>query len=90
MGHKVSPKLFRLGVIYQWHAKWFSKRNMGDTLKSDVLIRAFLKDKLKDALINHIDIERTGANVNIIIHAAKPGLIICRSGGGHLKFYKIN
>lgn len=82
MGHKVSPKLFRLGVIFPWHARWFSKRNMGDTLREDVLVRAFLKEKLKDALIDSIDIERTGANMNIIIHAAKPGLIIGRGGAG--------
>lgn len=82
MGHKVSPKLFRLGVIFPWHARWFHKRNIGDTLREDIEMRAFLKEKLKEALIDRVDIERTGGNVNIIIHAAKPGLIIGRGGAG--------
>lgn len=82
MGHKISPKLFRLGTIYNWNARWFDKKNFGDTLHEDVVIRDFLKNKLKEALIDRVTIERTGNNLNISIHAAKPGLIIGRGGAG--------
>ncbi len=82
MGHKISPKLFRLGTLYNWNARWFNKKHLGETIREDVTIREFLKNKLKEALIDRIVIERTGSNLNVIIHAAKPGLIIGRGGAG--------
>ena len=82
MARKISPKLFRLGTIYNWNARWFDNKNFGDTLHEDVVIRDFLKNKLKEALIDKIIIERTGSNLNVVIHAAKPGLIIGRGGAG--------
>ncbi|OGY44307.1 MAG: 30S ribosomal protein S3 [Candidatus Buchananbacteria bacterium RIFCSPHIGHO2_01_FULL_39_14] len=82
MGQKVHPKIFRMGVIYSWDSKWFSRREFPKFLKQDVLIRKFLKKELKDASVSQIEIERSPAAVTIIIHSAKPGVIIGRGGQG--------
>lgn len=80
MGHKVHPKAFRLGVIYTSNSKWFAKNNFRVFLKEDVQIRRFLKHKLREAGVDRIEIERFAAKMNIIIHSAKPGMIIGRGG----------
>jgi len=82
MGQKVNPKIFRIGVIRGWDSKWFSKRNFIPFLKQDVIIRKFLKAKLKDAGLARIEIERSAERLNIIIYAVRPGVIIGRSGVG--------
>jgi len=82
MGQKVNPKIFRIGVIKGWDSKWFSKRNFSAYLKQDIAIKKFLKKKLKDSAVSKIEIERSAENLNIIIHAVRPGTIIGRSGVG--------
>lgn len=83
MGHKVHPKAFRLGGIYTWDSRWFSnKKNYMVLLREDILIREYLKEKLKNAIISKIEIERSANNLVINIHSAKPGIIIGRSGVG--------
>jgi len=82
MGHKVNPKVIRLGITRTWDSKWFSTRNFIIYLKQDVAIRKLLKEKLKDAGIAKIEIERSGESLNIIIHAVRPGVIIGRGGLG--------
>ncbi len=84
MGQKVNPKGFRLGQIYTWNSKWFSNKSKEyqTRLRQDILIRNFLKEKLKEAGIDSIIIERSANSLTIIIRAAKPGLIIGRSGAG--------
>ena len=84
MGQKVHPKIFRTGQsqIYTWESKWFGKKKYALYLKQDVLIREFLKKKLKDSSVAKIEIERTANVVTIIIHSAKPGVIIGHAGKG--------
>ncbi|MFH1030889.1 MAG: 30S ribosomal protein S3 [bacterium] len=82
MGHKVNPKIIRMGIIKTWDSKWFAKKNYGDFLRQDVNIRKFLKKQLRDAAIDKIEIERSGDDIKIILHSAKPGIIIGRSGVG--------
>ena len=82
MGHKVNPKVIRLGITRTWESKWFARQNYQIYLRQDVLIRKFLKAKLKDAGIAKIEIERSGENLNIIIRAVRPGVIIGRGGMG--------
>lgn len=84
MGQKVHPKIFRIGQnqIYTWESKWFSKKNYVSYLKQDILIKRFFKKALKEASIAKIEIERTANVVTIIIHSAKPGLIIGHAGKG--------
>lgn len=82
MGHKVNPKIIRMGIIKTWDSEWFAKKNYGDFLRQDVNIRKFLKKQLRDAAIDKIEIERSGDDIKIILHSAKPGIIIGRSGVG--------
>lgn len=84
MGRKVHPSVFRFSSIKKPNARWFAsdRQTFQDFLKSDVGIRKFLTKKLKDASVDHIDIERTNKVINIVIHSGKPGFIIGRSGAG--------
>ncbi|MBU0625083.1 30S ribosomal protein S3 [Patescibacteria group bacterium] len=83
MGQKVHPKIFRTGIIYSWSSKWFgSKRNMPDLLREDSHIRSFLQQRLKEASVDRIDIDRTPRAVTVTVHTAKPGYIIGRGGAG--------
>ncbi len=84
MGQKVHPKIFRTGQsqIYTWNSKWFAKKDYVARLKQDVAIRDFIKKNLKDAAVAKIEIERTANAVTVVIHSAKPGLIIGHAGTG--------
>jgi len=80
----VHPKIFRTGQsqIYTWNSKWFAKKDYVARLRQDVDIRDFLKKTLKEAAVAKIEIERTANAVTVIIHSAKPGLIIGHAGTG--------
>jgi small subunit ribosomal protein S3 len=84
MGRKVHPKIFRTGQsqIYTWNSKWFAKKDYVARLRQDVGIRNFLKKVLKEAAVAKIEIERTANSVTVVIHSAKPGLIIGHAGTG--------
>jgi small subunit ribosomal protein S3 len=89
MGHKVHPKVFRMGVIYSWGSKWFArKKDYADRVREDVQIKDFVFANLKDAGIDNVEIERKGDAIVVIVHAAKPGIIIGRSGIGSEGFKK--
>lgn len=80
MGQKVNPVGMRIGIIRDWESKWFAGKEYGTLLMEDVKIRDYIKDKLKDAAVSHIDIERAANRVNITIHTAKPGMVIGKGG----------
>jgi len=79
----VHPKVFRMGIIYSWGSKWFAKKkDYADLVREDVLIKSFVFENLKDAGVDSVEIERKGDAVTIVINAAKPGVVIGRSGAG--------
>ncbi|HEY0828722.1 MAG TPA: 30S ribosomal protein S3 [Bacilli bacterium] len=81
MGQKVNPVGFRVGIIRDWESKWYaSDKDFGDLLLEDCKIRDYLKKKLKDSAVSHIDIERAANRVNVTIHTAKPGMVIGKGG----------
>jgi small subunit ribosomal protein S3 len=83
MGHKVHPKIHRTPFIFAWDSKWFAKNDQySHVLEQEIKIRDFLAKKLKEAGIDAVSIERNPKEVNITILAAKPGVIIGRSGQG--------
>jgi small subunit ribosomal protein S3 len=83
MGQKVHPKVFRLGITRGWDGVWFAgKKNFPKLLQEDVRIRSYVMKTLKDALIDRVEIERSRQEVRLVIHAAKPGIIIGRQGSG--------
>jgi len=80
VGQKVNPVGLRIGIIRDWESKWYADKDFGDLLMEDVKIREFLKNKLKDAAVSHIEIERAANRVNVTIHTAKPGMVIGKGG----------
>ena len=82
MGQKVHPKIFRIKNIYTWDSKWFARKDYQKFLEEDVKIRTFLMKELRGAAIDRVDIERTQNSLTVIIHTAKPGMIIGRGGQG--------
>jgi small subunit ribosomal protein S3 len=83
MGRKIKPNSLRIGITKGWQANWFSKKsNFKTLLEEDVLIRKIIKEKIGNAGIDKILIERTANNYKIFIKASRPGLIIGRGGKG--------
>ena len=82
MGHKVNPHGLRVGVIKKWDSNWFaSKSDMGDLIVEDHKLRKFLKEKLYAAGLSKSVIERDASGkIKVILHVAKPGMVIGRGG----------
>ncbi len=82
MGQKVNPHGLRVGVINGWDSMWYAEKDFADNLVEDYQIRKFLKNKLYNAGISKIEIERASDKlIKIKVHAAKPGVIIGKGGG---------
>jgi small subunit ribosomal protein S3 len=82
MGHKVNPKIFRVGTVYGWDSKWFNRKTYKELLRQDVELRAFLREALREAAVDRIEIERGANQVTVTIHSGKPGFVIGRAGTG--------
>ncbi len=82
MGQKVHPTGFRLGVIKDWSSRWYaSDKRYREYLMEDHKIRELIKKRWYNAGISKIEIERVAAEiVRIIVHAARPGLVIGKKG----------
>lgn len=81
MGQKVNPIGFRLAVSKDWRSKWYApEREFADALHSDLAIRKYLKEKLMQAALSKIIIERAWNQVRVTLHTARPGLVIGRKG----------
>jgi len=82
MGQKISPTSFRTGISKDWASHWFGGRKYVRYLKDDVAVRSFLAKKLKGMSVDRIELERGTDLLNVIVHTARPGLIIGRGGTG--------
>ncbi len=81
MGQKVNPIGFRLAVRRNWESRWFAtKRDFPAFILEDYRIREFLKEKLRQAAVPRIFIERAGPKVRVRIWTARPGVVIGRKG----------
>ena len=80
MGQKVNPHGLRVGIIKDWDSKWYAEGEFSDYLVEDYNIRKYLKKKLFSAGISKIEIERASDRVRVIVHTAKPGVIIGKGG----------
>ncbi len=81
MGQKVNPHGLRVGVIKDWDAKWYAdKDNYSELLHEDIEIRKHIKEKMFEAGISRIVIERAANRLKIDIHTARPGMVIGRGG----------
>ena len=81
MGQKVNPHGMRVGIIKDWDSRWYAeKKDFADSLIEDHKIRTYIKKKLYPAGISKIEIERSLGRVRVIIHTAKPGVVIGKGG----------
>ncbi|MDR2044396.1 MAG: 30S ribosomal protein S3 [Clostridium sp.] len=80
MGQKVNPHGLRVGVNKDWDSRWYAEGDFADYLVEDYEIRKFLKKKLYGAGVSKIEIERASDRVKVIIHTAKPGVVIGKGG----------
>jgi small subunit ribosomal protein S3 len=90
MTHTVHPYAHRLGIIRDWRSRWFAldKKDYRENILVDQTIRTFLKKRLKGMHVTEIEIERTQSEVRVMIHTARPGLVIGRSGENATKLRK--
>ena len=82
MGNKTHPVGFRLGIVKDWQATWFA-RKQADYRKlvlEDLAIRSRISKGYPDAGISWVDIERSSSDVIVTIHTARPGIVIGRGG----------
>ncbi|GAB6162965.1 30S ribosomal protein S3 [Desulfothermus naphthae] len=80
MGQKVHPYGFRLGYTKNWLSRWYSKKDYARFVYEDKQLRKFIKQRLYHAGISKIEIERAAEKVRVIIHTARPGIVIGRKG----------
>ena len=81
MGQKVHPYGFRLGIVKDWTSTWYADtKNYANYLNADLEIRAFLRKKLAHASVSRIQIERPANNARIVVHTARPGIVIGKKG----------
>jgi len=81
MGQKTHPIGLRLEVTKNWSSNWFPKKNAyASDLAEDIRIRKYLKNRLKDASVASVIIERTSKAITININTARPGIVIGKGG----------
>lgn len=81
MGQKVNPIGLRVSVNKNWRSRWFAgKKEFGALLHEDLKIREVIKERLKDAAIASITIERYANRARVTLHTARPGIVIGRKG----------
>ena len=83
MGQKVNPIGFRTAVHKQWKSRWYAeKKNFGDMLHEDIVIRDMVAKRLKEAAVSDILIERYAQRARVTVFTARPGVVIGRKGEG--------
>jgi small subunit ribosomal protein S3 len=80
MGQKVNPIGFRLGINRTWDSRWYAEDGYADLLHEDLKIRDFLRERLAQAGVSRIVIERPAKKARITIHTARPGVVIGKKG----------
>jgi len=81
MGHKVHPTGIRLGIAKDWNAKWYAnKGEYAQYLAADLKVRQMLREKLSQAGVSRIKIERPAKTARVTIHTARPGVVIGKKG----------
>ena len=81
MGQKVNPTGLRVMVNKNWGSRWFSeKKEFGTLLNEDLMIKKIVKEKLKNAAVASIVIERYANRVRVNVYTARPGIVVGRKG----------
>src|SRR5690554_7748316 len=81
MGQKVNPTGIRLGIVKDHTSVWYAERGAyADKLNNDLEVRRFLEERLKNASVSRITIERPANTARITIHTARPEIVIGKKG----------
>ena len=80
MGQKVNPIGFRLGVYRNWDARWYADKEYTKLLHEDLAMRRLIGSRLRNAGVARIETERSANQLTVIIHTAKPGIVIGKQG----------
>ncbi len=81
MGQKVHPTGIRIGIIKDWTSTWYAdSKNYAKYLNTDLQVRKYLRKKLVNASVSRIQIERPPNEIKVIIHSARPGIVIGKKG----------
>ncbi|MEN9390032.1 MAG: hypothetical protein RLZZ283_132 [Candidatus Parcubacteria bacterium] len=90
MTHIVHPYAHRLGILRDWRSRWYAHnpKKYREFLRVDALIRKFLTKRLKGSYVSHIEIERSQKTLRVMIHTARPGMVIGRQGDSATKLKK--
>ena len=80
MGQKVNPIGLRLGINRTWDSRWYAGSNYADLLHNDFKLRSYLEERLKQAGVSKIIIERPAGKARVTIHTARPGVVIGKKG----------
>jgi small subunit ribosomal protein S3 len=81
MGRKVHPIGFRLGINKTWEGRWYAEgREYVTQLHQDFALRKLVQNEAPRAGVSRIEIERFPGKVKVVVHTAKPGILIGRKG----------
>ena len=81
MGQKVSPVGLRIGINKDWESRWYApSKDFKNNLSADIKIRKYIEENLTDKGIAKVEIERNKKRTEVIIHSAKPGVLIGKGG----------
>lgn len=80
MGQKVNPIGLRVGINRTWDSRWFADKDYGSLLHEDLRLRKYLHDRLLQAGVSKIVIERPAKKARVTIHSARPGVVIGKKG----------
>lgn len=80
MGQKTNPVGFRLGITKSWDSNWYDEKGFSGKLQEDLMVRNYVRNRLKKAGISRIQIDRTPKRAVITIHTSRPGIVIGKSG----------
>jgi small subunit ribosomal protein S3 len=80
LGQKANPVGLRLGINKTWFSNWFDEKNFAEKLKEDLLLRRYIKQRLQNAGVASILIERTPKRIVLTVNTARPGIVIGQKG----------
>ncbi|MCA9730501.1 MAG: 30S ribosomal protein S3 [Deferribacteres bacterium] len=80
MGQKTHPIGFRLGIIKDWESNWFEEKNFSSLLSEDLMLRKYIRSRLRRAGVSGLHIARTAQKITLTINTARPGIVIGRKG----------
>ena len=81
MGQKINPIGYRLSVRRDWQSRWFARgREFADMVLQDANARAYIKRRYAQAAVSRVEIERPAKSARVIIHTARPGMVIGKKG----------